>query len=104
MTTEQQVMHHFEEWLNLLSQTNNMDLLDSPINVWVEAYQVGAIFERHRILVALQTVLQPPRLPEEFKGDISGMEQMVERIRKIVLSVIHQVPAASMASEPQAKQ
>ena len=104
MTAEQQVMHHFEEWLDLLSQTDHMDLLEDPVNVWVEAYHVGAIFEQHRISIALQTVLQSPKLPEGFEGDISATEQIVERIRKIVLSVIHQVPTAAMASEPQAKQ
>lgn len=104
MSQENQALDRFEEWLELLSKTNHMELLENPINVWVEAYTVGALFERHRISMTLQAVLTPPKMPEGFEGSTADMNQMLDKIRKIIVSVVHQVPSASMASEPQAKQ
>ena len=104
MLIEKQALRQFEEWLELLERTNHTELLDQPINVWLEAYCVGAMFERMRISIIAQSALVPPKMPDDFEGDTSMAEQLYEKMRKQILAIVHQVPVEGMASAPRATQ
>ena len=104
MSIEKQALRQFEEWLELLDRTNHIELLDQPINVWLEAYCVGAMFERMRISLVAQTALQPPKMPDDFEGDTAMADQLYEKMRKQILAIVHQVPVEGMASGPRVAQ
>lgn len=77
----------FDDWLELLEHTGNKDLLEDPYNVWIEAFHVGTMIERHGILHVLQTQVQL-LVPEEHDA-VALMS--IEDVKQIQLSLLKQV-------------
>lgn len=51
-TEEEKIRDAFEEWMKLLKNTKNTDLLQDPYNIWLEAWHVArATEEKPRILI-----------------------------------------------------
>lgn len=44
----------YRDWTKLLEDTNNLDMLNDPFNVWIEAFHVGTMLERHGCAALLQ--------------------------------------------------
>ena len=47
-----EIKKHFDEWVCLLEQTGNKDLLEDPYNIWLEAFHVATMLAQKPILIA----------------------------------------------------
>ena len=43
LASDEDVREHFEDWIKLLKDTNNEDMLKDPFNIWLEAFHVATI-------------------------------------------------------------
>jgi hypothetical protein len=42
----QNIEQEYKDWLELLKQTNNEDLLNDPYNVWLEAWTIATLLAK----------------------------------------------------------
>jgi len=42
------IRQSYEEWLKLLEETGNKDLLDDHFNVWLEAWHVASVLAHEK--------------------------------------------------------
>ena len=77
----------FDDWVELLEHTNNKQMLEDPYNVWLEAFHVGTLVERHGILHAIQTQLELVQ-PGEYD---TGTLMTVEDIKQLQINLLQQV-------------
>lgn len=93
----------FDDWVDLLTQTNHLELLNNPYDVWIEAFHVGSILERrncaHQIRTSLNLISS-----EDFDDDttmsVTDIKQMQISLIKKVLEILEptaQTPALQMA-------
>lgn len=61
----------YQDWLKLLEQTDNKDLLQDPFNVWIEAFHVATLLERHGIAHIVRQRMTVEDLPEDAETTIS---------------------------------
>lgn len=81
------VKNGFDDWVELLEHTGNKDLLDDPYNVWLEAFHVATLVERHGILDLIQTQVQLA-MPQE--GDVAAI-MSVDDVKQLQISLLKQV-------------
>lgn len=81
------VKNGFDDWVELLEHTGNKDLLDDPYSVWLEAFHVGTLLERHGVLHLLQTQVQ---LVTPFAGD-GRVHMSVEDVKQVQISLLKQI-------------
>ena len=74
------IKNGFDDWVELLEHTNNKDMLDEPYNVWLEAFHVGTLVERHGVLHAIQTQVE---LVQPSEHDVAVM-MSVEDVKQLV--------------------
>jgi len=43
LASDADVREHFEDWIQLLKDTGNEDMLKDPFNIWLEAFHVATI-------------------------------------------------------------
>ena len=77
----------YDDWVELLRHTGDAGMLKDPYNVWLEAFHVATLFERHGIMHALQTELQLIT-PEEHDGSVT---LTVEAVKQIQMRMLRQV-------------
>lgn len=77
----------FDDWVALLEQTGNKDLLDDPYNVWIEAFHVATLLERHGVLHLIQTQVQ---LAEPHEGDIAAVMSVTD-VKQLQINLLKQV-------------
>lgn len=77
----------YENWIELLRRTSKEDLLTDPYNVWTEAFHVGTMLERHRVIHAIQTQIQLVR-PEDFDDTL---KVSVDDAKQLQISMLKQV-------------
>ena len=77
----------FDDWVELLEHTNNKDMLNDPYNVWLEAFHVGTLIERHGILHAIQTQVE---LAQPIDDDM-GVLMKVDDVKQLQINLLKQV-------------
>ena len=91
----------FDDWVDLLTHTNHLELLSNPYDVWIEAFQVGSILERrncaHQIRTSLGLISS-----EDFDDDttmsVTDIKQMQIGLIKKVLEILE--PTAQTQALP----
>jgi hypothetical protein len=91
----------FDDWVDLLTHTNHLELLSNPYDVWIEAFHVGSILERrncaHQIRTSLGLISS-----EDFDDDttmsVTDIKQMQIGLIKKVLEILE--PTAQTQALP----
>ena len=81
----------YDDWVELLTHTNHLELLTNPYDVWIEAFHVGSTLERkncaHQIRTSLGLIS-----PEDFDDDttmsVTDVKQMQIGLLKKVLEIL----------------
>ena len=47
----------YDDWVDLLTRTNHLELLSNPYDVWIEAFHVGSVLERRNCAHQIRTSL-----------------------------------------------
>ena len=47
----------FDDWVELLTYTNHLELLSNPYDVWIEAFHMGSTLERRNCAHQIRTNL-----------------------------------------------
>jgi hypothetical protein len=85
------VKQGYEDWVELLTQTNHLELLSNPYDVWIEAYHVGSILERRNCAHQIRTSMQLVSV-EDFDDDtslsVTDVKQMQISLLKQVLTIL----------------
>jgi hypothetical protein len=93
----------YDDWVDLLTRTNHLELLSNPYDVWIEAFHVGSTLERrncaHQIRASLGLISS-----EDFDDDttmsVADVKQLQIGLIKKVLEILEptaQTPAAPLA-------
>lgn len=77
----------YNDWVELLKHTGNADMLKDPYSIWLEAFHVATLFERHGMLHAIQTQIQLIQ-PEDFDGKVSISVEDAKQIQLRLLQSI----------------
>ena len=93
----------FDDWVDLLTHTNHLELLSNPYDVWLEAFHVGSTLERrncaHQIRTSMGLVSS-----EDFDDDttmsVTDIKQMQISLLKKVLEILE--PTAQTQALPMA--
>lgn len=93
----------FDDWVELLTYTNHLELLSNPYDVWIEAFHVGSTLERrhcaHQIRTSMGLVSS-----EDFDDDttmsVTDVKQMQIGLLKKVLEILE--PTAQTQALPMA--
>lgn len=59
------IENSYNDWLKLLEQTDNKDLLQDPFNIWIEAFHVGTMLERHGVAHIIRQKMHIEDLPDD---------------------------------------
>jgi len=81
------VKQGYEDWVNLLTHTNHLELLSNPYDVWLEAFHVGTTLERVGCMHAIQTQVKLIT-DEEFDA---AATMTVEDVKQIQINLLKQV-------------
>lgn len=85
------VKQGYEDWVELLTQTNHLELLSNPYDVWIEAYHVGSTLERRNCAHQIRTSMQLVSV-EDFDDDtslsVTDVKQMQISLLKQVLTIL----------------
>ena len=75
----------YDEWVELLKHTKNESMQSSSYDVWIEAFQVGCILTKAKLLESIQTEMQLG-MSEEFddqtKLSVTDVKQLQASDRK----------------------
>ena len=93
----------FDDWVELLTHTNHLELLSNPYDVWIEAFHVGSTLERrncaHQIRTSMGLVSS-----EDFDDDttmsVTDIKQLQMSLLKKVLEILE--PTAQTQALPMA--
>jgi hypothetical protein len=81
----------YDDWVDLLTQTNHLELLSNPYDVWIEAFHTGGILERKNCAHQIRTSMQLVSV-EDFDDDtslsVTDVKQMQIALLKQVLTII----------------
>jgi hypothetical protein len=81
----------FDDWVDLLTHTNHLELLSNPYDVWIEAFHVGSILERRNCAHQIRTSLGLISA-EDFDDDttmsVTDIKQMQIGLIKKVLEIL----------------
>ena len=81
------IKNGFDDWVELLEHTGNPEMLKDPYNVWLEAFNVGTLIERHGTLHAIQT--QIGYIGLEHYDDRAMLS--IEEVKQLQMSMLKQV-------------
>jgi len=92
----------YNDWVDLLTRTNHLELLSNPYDVWIEAFHVGSTLERrncaHQIRTSLALISS-----EDFDDDttmsVADVKQLQIGLIKKVLEILEptgQIPASPL--------
>jgi hypothetical protein len=85
----------YNDWLKLLEQTDNMDLLQDPYNVWIEAFHVGTMLERHGIAHIVRQKMIIEDLPEDAETTIS-VASAKDTQRSLIAQIVSLIESKGM--------
>ena len=81
----------YDDWVELLTHTNHLELLSNPYDVWIEAFHVGGTLERKNCAHQIRTSMQLVSV-EDFDDDtslsVSDVKQMQISLLKQVLTIL----------------
>lgn len=77
----------YKDWVALLNQTGNQDLLKDPFNVWIEAFHVGTMLERVGVSHAIQTQVQLIT-PED--SDAAAF-MSIDEVKQVQINLLKQI-------------
>jgi hypothetical protein len=81
----------FDDWVELLTHTNHLELLTNPYDVWIEAFHTGSVLERKNCAHQIRTSMQLVSV-EDFDDDTSlsatDVKQMQIALLKQVLAIL----------------
>ena len=77
----------YDDWVELLEHTGNTDMLNDPYSVWLEAFHVATLVERHGMLHAIQTQVE---LVQPADHDMAVM-MSVEDVKQLQIRLLQQV-------------
>ena len=93
----------FDDWVDLLTHTNHLELLSNPYDVWIEAFHVGSILERRNCAYQIRTSMGLVS-SEDFDDDttmsVTDVKQMQIGLLKKVLEILE--PTAQTQALPMA--
>lgn len=93
----------FDDWVNLLTHTNHLELLSNPYDVWIEAFHMGSTLERrncaHQIRTSLGLVSSED-LDDDTTMSVTDIKQMQIGLIKKVLEILE--PTAQTQALPMA--
>jgi hypothetical protein len=75
----------YTDWVELLKRAGHMEMLDDPYNVWLEAFHVGSMLERHGCIHAITTGVQL------YADEVEPMTMTAEDIKQLQLNLLKQV-------------
>lgn len=95
----------YDDWVELLEHTGNTDMLKDPYAVWLEAFHVATMLERHGTLHALRTqvhIYADESVDENLPMGLTVGEtkQLQLNLLKQVLKVVESKGLARQAMEP----
>ena len=81
----------YDDWVELLTHTNHLELLSNPYDVWIEAFHVGSTLERRNCAHQIRTNLSLIS-SEDFDDDttmsVTDIKQMQIGLLKKVLEIL----------------
>ena len=92
----------FDDWVDLLTHTNHLELLSNPYDVWVEAFHVGSILERRNCAHQIRTnmgLVSSEDFDDDTSVSVTDAKQMQIGLLKKVLEILEptaQTPALPM--------
>ena len=91
----------YEDWVDLLTHTNHLELLSNPYDVWIEAFHTGGILERkncaHQIRTSL-TLVSSEDFDDDTTMSVTDVKQMQIGLLKKVLEILE--PTAQTQASP----
>jgi hypothetical protein len=91
----------YEDWVDLLTHTNHLELLSNPYDVWIEAFHTGGILERkncaHQIRTSL-TLVSSEDFDDDTTMSVTDVKQMQIGLLKKVLEILE--PTAQTQVSP----
>jgi hypothetical protein len=88
----------YEDWVDLLTQTNHLELLSNPYDVWIEAFHTGSILERKNCAHQIRTSMHLVSV-EDFDDDttmsVTDIKQMQIGLLKKVLEILEPTGSSS---------
>ncbi len=81
----------YDDWVELLKHTGNANMLDDAYNVWLEAFNVATLFERHGILHAIQTqiqLVQPMEFDDSATISVDDAKQIQIKLLQSIIGLI----------------
>jgi len=101
--TPDMVKMSFDDWVELLTHTNHLELLSNPYDVWIEAFHVGSTLERRNCAYQIRTSMGLVS-SEDFDDDttmsVTDVKQMQIGLLKKVLEILE--PTAQTQGLPKA--
>lgn len=65
MSLNKAIENGYNDWVDLLKHTNNMDLLKDPYNIWLEAFSTATLLERIGVTHVLRGMIAKAATLEE---------------------------------------
>lgn len=91
----------FDDWVDLLTHTNHLELLSNPYDVWVEAFHVGSILERRNCAHQIRTnmgLVSSEDFDDDTSMSVTDAKQMQIGLLKKVLEILE--PTAQTQALP----
>jgi len=91
----------FDDWVDLLTHTNHLELLSNPYDVWVEAFHVGSILERRNCAHQIRTnmgLVSSEDFDDDTSVSVTDAKQMQIGLLKKVLEILE--PTAQTQALP----
>lgn len=89
----------YDDWVDLLTHTNHLELLSNPYDVWIEAFHVGSILERKNCAHQIRTnmgLVSSEDFDDDTTMSVTDVKQMQIGLLKKVLEILEptaQTPA-----------
>ena len=93
----------FDDWVDLLTHTNHLELLSNPYDVWIEAFHVGSTLERRNCAHQIRTsmgLVSSEDFDDATTMSVTDVKQMQIGLLKKVLEILE--PTAQTQALPMA--
>ena len=93
----------YEDWVDLLTHTNHLELLSNPYDVWIEAFHVGSTLERRNCAYQIRTnmgLVSSEDFDDDTTMSVTDVKQMQIGLLKKVLEILE--PTAQTQELPKA--
>ena len=93
----------FDDWVELLTHTNHLELLSNPYDVWIEAFHVGSTLERRNCAHQIRTsmgLVSSEDFDDDMTMSVTDIKQLQIGLLKKVLEILE--PTAQTQALPMA--